>query len=169
MLFCICMHEFSQFGFNDETWLNVRLTRNLEKGTIGCRNVGVKCFVGTKYLLSSFKQTHTFEVPSMALRVEESVWNKKRQKAQPFINRLRYELGRKAYWQQQIGFLRKCNQSDNGTRLKTRSEKRVLNRAISELYGKIKQIDKQVAGFKVILQMELEMPRDGLEGQKNGF
>ena len=57
-LFCICMHEFSQFGFNDETWLNVRLTRYLEKGTIGCRNVGEKCFVGTKYLFSSFKQTY---------------------------------------------------------------------------------------------------------------
>ena len=55
---CICMHEFSQFGFNVETWLNVRLTRNLKKGTIECRNVGVKCFVGTKYLFSSFKQTY---------------------------------------------------------------------------------------------------------------
>ena len=61
------MHEFSQFGFNDETWLNVRLTRYLEKGTIGCRNVGVKCFVGTKYLFSSFKQTYSLDMISATL------------------------------------------------------------------------------------------------------
>ena len=63
------MHEFSQFGFNDETWLNVRLTRNLEKGTIGCRNVGVKCFGGTKYLFSSFKQTYICLFRLLVLRL----------------------------------------------------------------------------------------------------
>ena len=40
------------------TGLENQITRNLEKGTIGCQNVGVNCFVGTKYLFSSFKQTY---------------------------------------------------------------------------------------------------------------
>ena len=88
----------------------------------------------------------------MPLRVEESVWNKKRQKAQPFINRLRYELGRKARWQQQIGFLRKCLKegltpkglrvrlpgsillSQHGKRLRMQSEKRVVKRTVSNLF-----------------------------------
>jgi len=151
-LFCICMHEFSQFGFNDETWLNVRLTRYLEKGTIGCRNVGEKCFVGTKYLFSSFKQTYTFEVPSMAIRVEESVWNKKRQKAQPYINKIRSLLEKKTRWIEQVGFLRRCRKEDlmpkglrvrlpssiekseYGQRLKGRSENKVIKRAVSDFY-----------------------------------
>ena len=43
----------------DETWLNIKLTRNLEKGTIGCQNIGLKCFIGTKYLFSLLKHTFT--------------------------------------------------------------------------------------------------------------
>ena len=37
-----------------------------------------------------------------------SDWNKKRQQAQPYINRIRSALEKKTRWSEQIGFLRKC-------------------------------------------------------------
>ena len=106
----------------------------------------------------------------MAFRFRESVWDKKRQKAQPYINRIRYELGRKTRWQEQIGFLQKCRKfglvpnglcvkiptsiqnSAYGMRLKSRSEDRVLKRAISELYLNVKGVNGKVAGMKVALK-----------------
>ena len=39
-----------------------------------------------------------------------------------------------------------------GIRLKTRSEDRVLTRAISELYTKVKNVNEKVAGMKVTLK-----------------
>jgi hypothetical protein len=45
----------------------------------------------------------------MASQVEsDSDWNKKRQQAQPFINRIRSVLEKKTRGFEQIGFLRRC-------------------------------------------------------------
>ena len=42
--------------------------------------------------------------------------------------------------------------------MKTRSEDRILKRAISELYTKVKSVSEKVSGMKVTLKLELEMP-----------
>ena len=98
----------------------------------------------------------------MASRLEvDSDWNKKRQQAQPSINRIRSGLKQKTRWYAQIGFLRRCQKeglvpkglrvklpssvlkSEYGERLKLRSEKRVLKRAISDLFVKIQRMDRK--------------------------
>ena len=112
----------------------------------------------------------------MAIRFERSVWEKKRQKAQPYINRIGYELERKSRWQEQIVFLQKCKKlglipnglkvnfpaniqdSPYGRRLKSRNEVRVLKRSISGLFGKLKRVDEKVAGLSLKLKLELGMP-----------
>ena len=112
----------------------------------------------------------------MAIRFERSVWEKKHQKAQPYINRIGYELERKARWQEQIVFLQKCKKlglipnglkvnfpaniqdSPYGRRLKSRNEVRVLKRSISGLFGKLKRVDEKVAGLSLKLKLELGMP-----------
>ena len=50
-----------------------------------------------------------------------------------------------------------------GMRLKSRSEDRVLKRAISEQYSKVKGVNEKVAGIKVALELELEMPKDWID------
>ena len=75
-------------------------------------------------------------------------WEKKRQQAQPYINKIRSVLAieKKARWYEQIGFLRKCQKeglvpkghrvripesvmkSEYGERLRRRSEKKVIKR-----------------------------------------
>ena len=47
-------------------------------------------------------------VLSMANQERDEDWNKKRQQAQPFINKIRSCMEKKARWIEQIGFLRKC-------------------------------------------------------------
>ena len=79
-----------------------------------------------------------------------SDWNKKRQQAQPFINRIRSVLEKKTRGFEQIGFLRRCQKerltlkglrvklptnmekTDFGGRLQGRSENRVLKRTIGD-------------------------------------
>ena len=69
----------------------------------------------------------------------------------------------KTKWFEQIGFLRRCQKeglvpnarqvklpvnimkSEYGVRLKKRSEKRVLKRAVSDLFVKISHMDKKMA------------------------
>jgi hypothetical protein len=87
----------------------------------------------------------------MANQGGDADWNKKRQQAQPYINKIWSLLEKKMQWFEQVGFLRKCqkekmipkglrvkiptsvDKTDYGQRLKNRSEKRVLKRAISDL------------------------------------
>ena len=81
----------------------------------------------------------------MAIRFERSVWEKKRQKAQSYINKIGYELERKSRWQEQIVFLQKrkrfglvpngqrvkfsanIQNSPYGSRLKSKNEVRIQN------------------------------------------
>ena len=95
----------------------------------------------------------------MANREGDGDWKKKRQQAQPFINKIRSCMEKKARWFEQIGFMRKCQKeglvpkglrvklpwnimkSQSGERLKRRSEKRVLKRAVSDLFVKINRMD----------------------------
>ena len=93
----------------------------------------------------------------MAFRFEESVWDKKRQKAQSYINRIRYELGRKTRWQEQIGFLQKCRKFGlvpNGLCVKIPTS--IQN-------SKVKGVNGKVAGMKVALKLELEMPKGWID------
>ena len=43
--------------------------------------------------------------------------------------------------------------------MKSRSEKRVLRRAISDLYVKIKKADIKIAEMNLVLSQELQMPK----------
>ena len=97
-------------------------------------------------------------------------WNKKRQQAQPIINKIRSCMDRKQRWFEQIGFLRRCQKeglvpkglrvklpvnimkSEYGERLKKRSEKRVLKRAVSDLFVKIHRMDKEMAERRLHLK-----------------
>ena len=97
-------------------------------------------------------------------------WNKKRQQAQPFINKIRSCMEKKTKWCEQIGFLRRCQKeglvpnglrvklpvnimkSEYGARLKKRSEKRVLKRAVSDLFVKVSRMDKKMAEQRVYLK-----------------
>ena len=124
-----------------------------------------------------------FFVPSIAIRFERSVWEKKRQKVQPYINRIGYELERKSRWQEQIVFLQKCKKFGlvpNGLRvkfpanrqhlpyrsiLKSRNEVRVLKRSMSGLFRRIKRVDEKVVGLMLSLKLELGCQRVGLQGR----
>ena len=106
-----------------------------------------------------------------------SDWEKKRRQAQPYINRIRFEQERRLRWSQQISFLSRCDESglvprglrvkipasiersQYGKRMKSRSEKRVLRRAISDLYVKIKKADIKIAEMNLVLSQELQMPK----------
>ena len=44
----------------------------------------------------------------MASYCNDNDWEKKRQQAQPYINKIRSALEKKTRWYEQIGFLRKC-------------------------------------------------------------
>jgi len=111
---------------------------------------------------------------SVASRLEvDSDWNKKRQQAQPFINRIRSVLEKKARSFEQIGFLRRCQKekltpkglrvklptnvsgSQFGGRLQSRSEKRVVKRTIGDLFVKIKNLDEELAKLKLHLNVEM--------------
>ena len=101
-----------------------------------------------------------------------SDWNKKRQQALPFINRIRSAMEKKTRWIEQIGFLRRCQKegvtpkglrvklpmsilkSHQGERLKARSEKRVLKKTISDLFVKIKAMDMRIAGLRLQLRQD---------------
>ena len=101
-----------------------------------------------------------------------SDWNKKRQQAQPFINRIRSAMEKKTRWIEQIGFLRRCqkegltpkglrvklpmsiSKSHQGERVKARSEKRVLKKTISDLFVKIKAMDMRIAGLRLQLRQD---------------
>ena len=118
----------------------------------------------------------------MASQVEsDSDWNQKRQQAQPFINRIRSVLEKKARGFAQIGFLRRCQKerltpkglrvklptnmekTDFGGRLQGRSEKRVLKRTIGDLFVKIKKLDKELAGLKLHLNDEMGFSNKWIE------
>ena len=84
-------------------------------------------------------------------------------RAQPIINKIRSCTDSKQRRFEQIGFLRRCQKeglvpkglrvklpvnimkSEYGERLKKRSEKRVLKRAVSDLFVKIHRMDKEMA------------------------
>ena len=110
----------------------------------------------------------------MASQAErDSDWNKKRQQTQPFINKIRSVLEKKARTFEQIGFLRRCQKekltpkglrvklptnisgSQFGGRLQSRSEKRVVKRTIGDLFVKIKNLDEQLADLKLHLNVEM--------------
>ena len=110
----------------------------------------------------------------MASQAErDSDWNKKRQQAQPFINRMCSVLERKIRGYEQIGFLRRCQRekltpkglrvklptnmgkTEFGGRLQGRSEKRVLKRTIGDLFVKMKRLDEELAGLKLQLNVEM--------------
>ena len=59
-------------------------------------------------VLSSFKLIYVIIILSMANREGDADWNKKRQQAQPYINKIRSLLEKKMQWFEQVGFLRKC-------------------------------------------------------------
>ena len=48
----------------------------------------------------------------MANQERDEDWNKKRQQAQPIINKIRSCTDRKQRWFEQIGFLRRCYSTD---------------------------------------------------------
>ena len=93
---------------------------------------------------SSFKILYVIFILSMANRMSGEDWNKKRQQAQPYINKVRSLLEKKMRWVEQVGFLRRCRKEDlipkglrvsfpssiekseYGQRLKGRNEKRSL-------------------------------------------
>ena len=99
--------------------------------------------------------------------LDGSDWNKKRQQAQPYINRIRSALEKKTRWSEQIGFLRKCLKegltpkglrvrlpgsillSQHGKRLRMRSEKRVVKRRVSNLFVKLKSMDSEIADLRL--------------------
>ena len=92
---------------------------------------------------------------------------------QPSINWIRSGLEKKTRWYEQIGFLRRCQKeglvpkglrvklpssvlkSEYGERLKLRSEKRVLKRAISDLFVKIQRMDRKLAEIRLHLNQSL--------------
>ena len=128
-------------------------------------------------VLTSFKLIYVIIILSMANQGGDVDWNKKRQQAQPYINKIRSLLEKKMQWFEQVGFLRKCqkekmipkglrvkiptsvDKTDYGQRLKHRSEKRVLKRAISDLYVKMKRTEKEIADVNLYLMQNLNMPR----------
>ena len=117
----------------------------------------------------------------MATHSMESDWEKKRKQAQPFINRIRFEQERRMRWTEQIGFLRKCSReglmpkglrvklprsilmTEYGRRLRAKSEHKVLKRAISTLFVKIKKVDVKVASVNVHLNLEVGMTNGWIE------
>ena len=128
-------------------------------------------------VLTSFKLIYVIIILSMANQGGDVDWNKKRQQAQPYINKIRSLLEKKMQWFEQVGFLRKCqkekmipkglrvkiptsvDKTDYGQRLKNRSEKRVLKRAISDLYVKMQRTEKEIADANLYLMQNLNMPR----------
>ena len=52
------------------------------------------------------------------------------------------------------------NKIDYGQRLKNWSEKRILKRAISDLYVKMKRTEKEIADANLYLMQNLNMPRE---------
>ena len=58
-LFAFALHIF-QTEVNDENWLNVLSTRYLEKGTLECRNVGIKINDRIKYCYQTTYISLTF-------------------------------------------------------------------------------------------------------------
>ena len=100
---------------------------------------------------SSFKLLYVIFILSMANRGEED-WNKKRQQAQPYINRIWSLMEKKMQFFEQVGFLTRCRKeklmpkglrvrlpssiekSKYGQRLKGRSENKVIKRAVSDFY-----------------------------------
>jgi len=58
--------------------------------------------------------------------------------------------------------------SQYGKRMKSRSEKRVLRRTISDLYVKIKKADIKIAEMNLVLSQELQMPKDGERESEDG-
>ena len=104
---------------------------------------------------SSFKLLYVIFILSMANRGGEEDWNKKRQQAQPYINRIWSLMEKKMQCFEQVGFLTRCRKeklmpkglrvrlpssiekSEYGQRLKGRSENKVIKRAVSDLFVKI--------------------------------
>ena len=102
-----------------------------------------------------------------------SDWNKKRQQAQPYINRIRSALEKKTRWSEQIGFLRKCLKegltpkglrvrlpgsillSQHGKRLRMRSEKRVVKRTVSNLFVKLKSISYGLRNCRLAFEAKI--------------
>ena len=153
---------------------------SLRKAPLCAETLEINFFAGIKYCYSSFSNIHILFVPSMAFCSNVSDWEKKRRQAQPYINRIRFEQEKRLRWSQQISFLRRCDKSglvprglrlkipasiersQYGKRMKSRSEKRVLRRAISDLYVKIKKADIKIAEMNLVLSQELQMP-NGME------
>ena len=110
-----------------------------------------------------------------------SDWNKKRQQAQPYFNRIHSALEKKTRSSEKIGFLRRCLiekltptglqvklpksivGSQHGQRIQNHSQKRVLKRAISNLFVRIKSMDKKVAELRVNLKMEFGFSKDWIQ------
>ena len=114
-----------------------------------------------------------------------SDWNKKRQQAQPYINRIRSALEKKTRWSEQIGFLRKCLKegltpkglrvrlpgsillSQHGKRLRMRSEKRVVKRTVSNLFVKLKSMDSEIADLRLKLKSCFGFSNNWIQKMKN--
>ena len=117
----------------------------------------------------------------MANHSMESDWEKKRKQAQPYINKIQFEQERRMRWTEQIGFLRKCSReglmpkglrvklprsilmTEYGRRLRAKSEHKVLKRAISTLFVKIKKVDVKIASVNVHLNLEMGMTNGWIE------
>ena len=130
---------------------------------------------------SSFKLLYVIFILSMANRMGGEDWNKKRQQAQPYINKIRSLLEKKTRWVEQVGFLRRCRKvdlmpkglrvgfpsnmekSEYGQRLKRRSEKKIIKRAISDLFVKIKHAEIDIGKLNLHLLQELKMPEKWVE------
>ena len=57
--------------------------------------------------------------------------------------------------------------SEYGERLKKRSEKRVLKRAISDLFVKIQRIDRNLAGLRLYLNQSLGFSNKWVQKMEN--
>ena len=132
-------------------------------------------------LTSSFKQ----QIILILSYCNDNDWEKKRQQAQPYINKIRSALEKKTRWYEQIGFLRKCTKeglvpkglrvrlpvtvlrSEYGERLKKRSEKRVMKRAISDLFVKIQRVDRNLAGLRLYLNQSLGFSNKWVQKMEN--
>ena len=62
-------------------------------------------------VLTSFKLIYVIIILSMANLGGDVEWNKKRQQAQPYIDKIRSLLETKMQWFEQVGFLRECQMS----------------------------------------------------------
>ena len=54
--------------------------------------------------------------------------------------------------------------SQHGQRIQSRSQKRVVKRAVSNVIVRIKAMDKKLAGIRVHLKMEFGFQRTGFRG-----